>query len=403
MYEQFYGFSASPFRLTPDNRFYFGSEAHRKAMSYLKYGLYQGEGFIVITGDVGLGKSTMVAQLFDELDEGQVVAAQINTTQIDADDAIRMICAAYGVGEESDDKSALLRKFEEFLKEQNSKGKRVLLVVDEAQNLPVRSIEELRMLSNFNVKGKPLFQGFLIGQPQFMRTLAHPDLAQLNQRVIASYRLEAMSPEETRDYIAHRLETVGWSGNPEIDESGYDAIYEDAGGVPRRINTLCNRVLLYGALEELRRIDRGVVETVIDDMSDEAHRAETEHDVVPGPMSGDPHHPDTRPAAATLPPAYAPHLDEDARDQIAALTGRVEKLERLLADHEKALRDLIEVAVSQLSGGPAEQNPRAVGGEAARAQPTKDESGEPRASGDDDDPAHWSMFDTEPASKTGRG
>ncbi|MEM9094230.1 MAG: XrtA/PEP-CTERM system-associated ATPase [Pseudomonadota bacterium] len=396
MYEDFYGLSASPFRLTPDHKFYFGSEAHRKAMSYLKYGLYQGEGFIVITGDVGLGKSTMLAQLFSDLDEGQVVAAQINTTQIDADDAIRMICRSFGIGAPGDDKSALLNAFEQFLKERNSEGKRVLLVVDEAQNLPVRSLEELRMLSNFNVDGQPLFQGFLVGQPQFMRTLAHPDLAQLNQRVIASFRLQPMSLEETRDYIAHRLETVGWQGNPEIDASALEAVYEDTGGVPRKINTLCNRLMLYGALEELKHIDRGVVETVVADMSEEAHRADTEFDAAPGPMSGDPNHPDLRPAGAALPAqpgsGYAPHLDEDASSRLEALGARVERLERLMADHEKALRDLIDVTVNQLA-------PTVTAQDEAAPEKRRAEGEE----GDDEEPPHWSYFDPNPTSKSGGG
>jgi len=135
MYEEYYGLTANPFRLTPDRKFWYGSEGHRKAMSYLKYGLYQGEGFIVITGDVGTGKSTLVSQLFAELDGNDIVAAQIGNTQLDADDTIRLICSAFEIDSDTGDKGDLIAIFEEFLIAQNQMGRRVLLVVDEAQNM----------------------------------------------------------------------------------------------------------------------------------------------------------------------------------------------------------------------------------------------------------------------------
>ena len=205
MFEDFYKLVGPPFKLGPDHRFFFPSKNHDKALSYLRYGLQQDEGFIVVTGDIGAGKTTLVSQLFSELDKTRFLAAQIVTSNIDADDALRMILSAFGVTPHSNDKAALLRSFESFLMAQHRAGRRVLMVVDEAQNLPTRTIEELRMLSNFSVGGQSLFQSFLVGQPQFKEMLADPSLEQFRQRVIASYHLGPMSEEETAEYIRHRL------------------------------------------------------------------------------------------------------------------------------------------------------------------------------------------------------
>lgn len=350
MYDEYYGLSGNPFRLTPDIRFWFGSESHRKAMSYLKYGLYQGEGFIVITGDVGTGKSTLVGQLFSELDQNDVVAAQIGTTQIDADEAIRLICASFGVKPGSSDKAVLLAAFQEFLIAQNRAGRRVLLVVDEAQNLPVRTLEELRMLSNFNDNGQPLFQSFLVGQPQFLRTLAHPDLAQLQQRVIASYRLEAMGAEETREYVEHRLSTVGWKGDPDITSDAFDRIFSETRGVPRRINTLCNRVMLFGSLEGLHAFDAQVIESVIQDLQKEVLNKTTSE------VS-------QARAAAHQQRSAQQHQQRQAPQQQArpvdnaesrALEERINRIDATLNEHDKALRELVEFAMTLLGDGEEE-------------------------------------------------
>lgn len=337
MYEEFYGLSANPFRLTPDRKFWFGSEGHRKAMSYLKYGLYQGEGFIVVTGDVGTGKSTLVSQLFSELDGNDIVAAQIGTTQIDADDAIRLICNAFELDVESRDKADLISAFEEFLIDQNQMGKRVLLVIDEAQNLPIRTLEELRMLSNFNVGGQPLFQSFLIGQPQFLQTIAHRDLTQLQQRIIASYKLESMSRQETEDYIEHRLAAVGWTGNPGFDAEAHDAIFAETKGVPRLINTLSNRILLFASLEEATQVNADMVETVIADLHKENE--------TPAPAAG---------AAGGVSGADDERVQRLER-AVAALVKRVQASEQKLGEHDEAIHEMIDLAMNAFAGEGADE------------------------------------------------
>jgi general secretion pathway protein A len=243
MYESYYGFTDKPFRLKPDPRFFFGSKGHKRAMAYLEYGIAQGEGFIVITGEVGAGKTTLMRNLFCELESERIIAAQIVNTHVGADDILRLVASAFGiVCDDTSSKAALLTKLEQFLRQSDQQGKRALLVVDEAQNLTPRAVEELRMLSNFQTEDRSLLQTFLLGQPEFRRTLLSGDMQQLLQRVIASYHLGPLDLSETQAYIEHRLHTVGWVNDPTIDAEAFNAIFEYTGGIPRKINSLCDRV-----------------------------------------------------------------------------------------------------------------------------------------------------------------
>jgi putative secretion ATPase (PEP-CTERM system associated) len=273
MHTSFYNLSGLPFQLSPDPRFFFGSRSHRKAMAYLTYGLSQSEGFIVITGDIGMGKTTLVGQLFSKLDKEKFIAANVVTTQLAAGGIVRMVAAAFAISHDRADKATLLKRIESFLVRTANEGRRALLVIDEAQNLPAASLEELRMLSNFQLSERALMQCFLLGQPQFRHTLASEGLEQLRQRVIASYHLEPMESEETHAYIEHRLQTVGWHNDPSFTEAAFRMIHEQTGGVPRRINTICSRLLLFGFLEELHEIDAPVVEEVINDLVREGLQA----------------------------------------------------------------------------------------------------------------------------------
>lgn len=248
MYESYYGLSAKPFQLNPDPAFFYGSRGHMRAMAYLEYGLHQSEGFIVITGEVGAGKTTLVRGLLQKLDPEQVVAGQLVSTQLDAEDTLRLVAGAFGLPSKTLDKAELLLALEMFLVSVTAKGKRVLLVVDEAQNLTPRAVEELRMLSNFQLGEHALLQSFLVGQPEFRETMRSPEMTQLRQRVLASYHLGPLDAEETRLYIEHRLQHVGWKGHPYFRPEAFQVIHDFSGGIPRRINTLCDRVLLSGFL-----------------------------------------------------------------------------------------------------------------------------------------------------------
>ena len=269
MYEQFYGLSAKPFQLRPDPNFFFGSKGHKRAASYLEYGLSQEEGFIVITGEIGAGKTTLLRNLFDNLQSSRIVAAQIVNTHLNPDDTLRMVAGAFGLPYEDASKATLLTRIEQFLRECDRQGKRALLVVDEAQNLTPQSVEELRMLSNFQTADKSLLQTFLLGQPEFRKTLLGGDMKQLQQRVIATYHLGPMDARETRSYIEHRLHTVGWRGDPSFSEEALAAIYEFTGGIPRKINTLCDRLLLMGYLEEIHAFGKSEVDEITRDIQQE--------------------------------------------------------------------------------------------------------------------------------------
>jgi putative secretion ATPase (PEP-CTERM system associated) len=269
MYESFYGLSAKPFQLSPDPSFYYGSPVHRRAYAYLEYGLYQGEGFIVITGEVGAGKTTLVRNLLAHLDPRQVVAAHLVSTNLDADELLRSVAAALGVPTKATDKASLLAELESLLRRLAAEKRQVLLVVDEAQNLAPRAIEELRMLSNFEAGGRALLQSFLVGQPELRRILQGPDMQQFRQRVIASYHLGALDPSETRAYIQHRMKQVGWRGDPELEDDAYEAIFAFTAGIPRRINLVCNRLLIAGYLNEKHSLDASDVELVANELKEE--------------------------------------------------------------------------------------------------------------------------------------
>jgi len=327
MYTAFYNFTGRPFQLTPDPRFYFESRTHKKAMAYLTYGLSQSEGFIVITGDIGAGKTTLVGHLLDELDRNKFVTAKVVTTQLDADAILRMVGGSLGITVEGIDKATMLKRIETTMVDLHRRGKRMLLVVDEAQNLSNSALEELRMLSNFQLEQKPLVQCFLLGQPQFRDRLSDdPDLEQVRQRVIATYHLLPLADvEETRQYIAHRLETVGWTGDPEFTDEAYEEIYRSTDGVPRKLNTLCSRILLYGYLEELHKFDGEVVKNVMDDLAQEQASSGGSR-AVPGKKEL-----------------------EELGDPLEILQ-RLETLERYVSQHEKTINRAIEIAANWLEG-----------------------------------------------------
>lgn len=270
MYTEHYGLTGQPFQLTPDARFWFDSRTHRKAMAYLGYGLAQGEGFIVVTGEIGAGKSTLVAHLLANVDRARLNAISLVSTQVEGDDMLRLVAQGLGLATGAVEKARLLDAIEQRLDEELGAGKRTLLVVDEAQNLPVSALEELRMLSNFQVGGRALIQTVLLGQPEFRDKLAGPGLEQLRQRVIATHHLDAMGGDEVESYIRHRLTRVDWQGNPEFDSGAFEAIHRYSGGIPRRVNQLAHRLMLHAAVEGAATVGADAVHAVAADMGADA-------------------------------------------------------------------------------------------------------------------------------------
>lgn len=273
MYEEHFGLTKKPFQLSPDAQFFFPSEEHRRALSFLQYGLSQGDGFIIITGNVGTGKTTLVQALLAELDEAaedsDLSVATIVSSNLDQNDLLQSVAHNFGVHVRDPSKATLLRELEHNFTQQAKARRRILLIVDEAQNLPPESVEELRMLSNFQMSGRPLVQIFLLGQQEFRATLLSEGFEQLRQRVIATYHLKPLSEVETRTYIEHRLAIAGWRHNPRFTDETFPAIFSFCEGVPRRLNNLCDRLLLYAFLEELDTIDAEVVNKVSEEIGSE--------------------------------------------------------------------------------------------------------------------------------------
>lgn len=318
MYVSFYNLSGRPFQLSPDPRFFFEGRAHKKVMAYLAHGLNEGDGFLVVTGEVGAGKTTVIGHLLNQLDKRKYITAKIVTTQVEADDALRLVASVFRLPFEGMDKATLLRSIEVFLAEVRRQKKHPILIVDEAQNMPISALEELRLLTNLERDHHPLLQCFLLGQPQFRSRIAQEDMEQLRQRIIAACHLSPLGPDETRAYIEHRLGMVGWQNDPDFTDQAFEAIHRHTQGVPRRINSLCGRLLLFGYLEELHHIDDEVVIRIVQELEDETgqYLAPSEETSV------------ARSASAAPPANPAPVIEGPSKD--SALT----------TDYEETLREL---------------------------------------------------------------
>ena len=329
MYAEFYGLKGEPFLLTPDARFYFDSTVHAQAMAHLQYGLQRGEGFIVVTGEVGAGKTTIVQHLCNTVDSTRVAAAHIVTTLLNGAELVRMVCSAFGMKDVPENKDAAILKLRNHLEELYRDGRKPLVIVDEAQNLSASALEELRMLSNFQVGHASPCQIFLVGQPQFRETMANPNLEQLRQRVIAAYHLGPLRREDCSEYLTHRMKLVGWNNDPEFKPDAVDAIFDNTDGVPRRINTLCSRLLLLGFLDEIHVFTAQDVERVAADLREE---------------NG------TRPAALARTSAadetYISRMDDDNN-----VWRRVDAVEARLDVHERSIRHIFNSLAKMIDPG----------------------------------------------------
>ena len=342
MYESHFGLSGPPFQLIPDPSFYFSSRGHSNALAFLKFGAHQGEGFIVVTGEIGAGKTTLVRTLLEGLDPASVVAAPVVSTQLEAGDLPLAILMAFGVTTGGENKAHLLAALETFLTDLSAKGRRALLIVDEAQNLASEVIEELRVLTNLQLGKNAMLQVFLVGQPELRTMLQSKAMDQLRQRVTASCHLGPLDPAETRAYVQHRLHLVGWADRPAFELDAFQQLHRWTGGIPRRINRLCNRLLLAAFLETRDTITPENVEQIAQDLraeigeTDEVPTMDAEA-AIPGFQSSTIQaQPVDAAAADSEPPVHVEVLAIDVPPPPAAHPHEA-KLPGVVAEHEPSL------------------------------------------------------------------
>lgn len=263
VYKSVYNLAGQPFRLSPDYRFSFGHPTYEDAKSYLKYAVNEGEGIVAITGAPGTGKTTLIASLIAELDIGHVHVGVVTNVQLDTSNLVDMAVDAFSLQIERSDSVSLIKEFKQFLRREHQKGRRVILIVDEAQGLTAELLEELRLLSNLQHNTELLLQIFLVGQEPLMDIIRSPGMEQLHQRLIAAAQLKPLSFEETVDYIKHRLNCVGWKDDPVFTDEVFSLIHKFSVGVPRRINLICHRLFLHVGLKGKHQLAGGDALNVI--------------------------------------------------------------------------------------------------------------------------------------------
>jgi len=282
MYEAFFGLAVKPFELLPNPKFLFPSRSHRRALNYLKYGLRERAGFILLTGEVGSGKTTIIRDLIGDCDS-DVVLAMLFNTKVSNKQVLAMINEEFGLPVAGRDKVALLRELNDFLVEMHAQGKHPVLIIDEAQNLSSSALEEIRLLSNLESPEAKLLQIILVGQPELGRTIAQQELRQLRQRISVHCRLDPLNRQETEEYVLHRLELAGNRHAVQWATGTFDALYRYSHGLPRLINIFCDFILLAAFVEETRELTLELVEEVLGDTSwDREVRAQQESDLQGG-------------------------------------------------------------------------------------------------------------------------
>lgn len=265
MYLDFYGLKEKPFSLTPDPQFLYLSENHRTAIESLLYGIRQREGFMVVTGDIGTGKTTICRSLLEKLD-GNVKTAVIFNSFLTEGELLRAILQDLGFASIGRTKTERIDALNRYLLEQLSQGQHVLLIIDEAQNLSIPVLEQIRMLSNLETTKEKMLQIILFGQSELNEKLRSAKLKQLNQRIAIRHHILPLNREGTEAYIYQRLTVAGSQGSITFSKSAIDEIYRFSQGIPRLINLLCDRTLIGGFVDETFHIDKGVVRKAIKDI-----------------------------------------------------------------------------------------------------------------------------------------
>jgi general secretion pathway protein A len=266
MYKEYYGFKELPFNVIPDPRFLYRSHSHRDALAYITYGIFQKKGFIAVVGEVGVGKTTVVNAFVDLFSQSLAIAF-VFSTKFPFEQLLYLICRDFDLNVEGMNKAQMLLSLNDFLIEQYKQNKNTLLIIDEAQNLSIEVLEELRMLSNLETRDRKLLQIMLVGQPELENLLNMNELRQLKQRIPGICRIGLLNREEVEGYIKFRLQVAGgYNGAVRFTNEAFDEVYHYSAGIPRLINVLCDRVMLIGYVTNTRTIDGRLVREGIRDL-----------------------------------------------------------------------------------------------------------------------------------------
>ena len=270
MYRSFFNLTCKPFDLNPNPAFMFLSRTHKKALTYLDYGIRERAGFVLLTGEVGCGKTTIIRDLVNKhLD--RVVLAKVFNTKVSSEQLLSMINDDFGLPVQGKDKIELLRDLNHFLVDQYAKGNQPLLIIDEAQNLTLETLEEIRMLSNLEASDSKLLQIILVGQPELRTLLAKPELRQLRQRISIQCNLQPLNRQEVEEYILHRLQVAGNREALRFEPKALDLIFMYCCGIPRLVNIICDFILLAAYAEEVRDVDEAMIYDIVGDLDFDSH------------------------------------------------------------------------------------------------------------------------------------
>lgn len=262
MYESFYGLKEKPFNLNPDPDYIYMSEGHENTYTHLVYAISENKGFVIVTGEIGAGKTTLVNYLLHDI-PAEMQIGLINNTHIPSSQFIKLVCREFELEVKGIDKAGMVDLFHDYLIEQFAGSKRVVLIIDEAQNLTPKTMEEIRLLSNLESEKHHLIQIILVGQPELRIKLQRSDLQQLVQRVTVHCHLSGLSEDDVKNYIVHRMQIGGAPDSNVFDETAIKAIVENSRGIPRLINIICDTALVYGYADSLKNIDEQIIRDVV--------------------------------------------------------------------------------------------------------------------------------------------
>lgn len=341
-YKSFFGLSVKPFELVPNPAFLYMSRTHRKALSYLDYGIREGAGFVLLTGEVGCGKTTLVRNLMRQLDE-TIILSKVFNTKVSSEQLVSMINDDYGLDVKGKDKTALIKDLYDFLIEMLASGKRPVLIIDEAQNLAPELLEEVRMLSNLETDTSKLLQIVLVGQPELRAVLAAPELRQFRQRISVSAHIGNISRDETELYILHRLSVAGNREAVAFDEQALDLIYRYSRGTPRLVNIICDFVLLTAFADRTKTVSYAMVADIVRDL--EVENRYWGLDAQDLPEAEVIHH--HEPAHGGEPPAPAPpDLLEKLGSRLAQMEARLDEISDRAGKGLSSRLDALEKALA---------------------------------------------------------